>query len=134
MIIDDIKPIKNKGGSLSKPIGGLWASPINSKYGWIDWCKDEEYCLDSFDVNFQFTISGKIIKIDSKCDLNLLNWVPVYKSSSICRPDYEALYYSGIDAVWLTENGQNETRFSQPHSLYGWDCESVLIMNSACIR
>jgi hypothetical protein len=32
------------------------------------------------------------------------------------------------DAIWLTENGQRETRYGEP-SLYGCGCESVLIMN-----
>ena len=34
----------------------------------------------------------------------------------------------GYDAIFLTEKGQHETRFSEP-SLYGWDCECVLVMN-----
>lgn len=24
-----------------KPDRGLWASPVDSEYGWVDWCKDE---------------------------------------------------------------------------------------------
>ena len=65
LIIEEIKPIKNKGGPINKPVGRLWASPINSEYGWKEWCNDESYSLDSFDTNFQFAISGNILKIDN---------------------------------------------------------------------
>lgn len=34
------------------------------------------------------------------------------------------------DAFWLTENGQAETRFSRPFSLYGWDVETVLVFRA----
>lgn len=27
----------------AKPFGGLWASNVNSKFGWKDWCKVEEF-------------------------------------------------------------------------------------------
>lgn len=49
--------------------------------------------------------------------------------SDIYYPDFEAMIRSGIDAIWLTPKGERETRFSHPKNLYGWDCESVLIMN-----
>lgn len=37
------------------------------------------------------------------------------------------------EAIWLTAKGQSETHYSNPTNLYGWDCESVLIMNSKCV-
>lgn len=33
--------IKNKYGN--KPDGGLWLSPVNSKWGWKDWCESERF-------------------------------------------------------------------------------------------
>jgi len=41
--------------------------------------------------------------------------------------DFEQLSKT-YDAVWLTYNGERKTRYSNP-DLYGWDCESVLILN-----
>jgi len=46
-------------------------------------------------------------------------------------PNFELLA-TMCDAIWLTEKGQNETHLSYPISLYGWDCESVLIINGEC--
>jgi hypothetical protein len=42
--------------------------------------------------------------------------------------DFEAVVKSGIDAIWLTEDAIRHKEF------YGWDCESVLILNSNCIQ
>lgn len=42
--------------------------------------------------------------------------------------DFELLA-KNYDAIWLTENGQSETHLYYPINLYGWDCETVLIMN-----
>ena len=38
------------------------------------------------------------------------------------------------DAIWLTVNGEHETRWSQPQNMYGWDCETVYFMNSNCFE
>lgn len=48
-------------------------------------------------------------------------------------PDFEAIHEAGVDAVYLTQQGERETRFNDP-SLYGWDCECVLVMNSEAIN
>ena len=34
----------------------------------------------------------------------------------------------------IKENGQGATRFTYPRSLYGWDCETILILNARAIR
>lgn len=36
------------------------------------------------------------------------------------------------DAIWLTEKGLNQTHYAYPLDLYGWDCETVLILNNDC--
>ena len=57
----------------------------------------------------------------------------------MCLPYYESnkryLDFEKIaenyDAIWLTEKGMQETRWSNP-DLYGWDCETFLILNPKC--
>ena len=42
---EKFQPIKNKMLSV-KPTGGLWASPVNAKEGWRQWCERNnfQYC------------------------------------------------------------------------------------------
>ncbi len=123
--VSKIQPIRNW---YTKPTGGLWASPIDSEYGWVDWGRDNEF--GKFDSQFTFRIFGNIFVIDGLNDLRKMSFVS--ESYRLKYPDYEELVSRGYDAIHLTVKGQDATRFSKP-DLYGWDCESVLIMNPACI-
>lgn len=122
-----IRPIENSGWI--KPKGGLWTSPINSKWGWKDWCKSENFrdCDEMNSFKLKFKPDTKIILIDGLDDLlNLPKYIIEEK-----YPDF-ALLAAICDAIWLTEKGQHETHLSYPMSLYGWDCESILIINGGC--
>jgi hypothetical protein len=61
-------------------------------------------------------------------------WAPDWAKDSPSRirwPDFERLLEDGIEGVYLTERGQEETRFGLDNpwcDLYGWDCECVLVM------
>ncbi|MDP2816644.1 MAG: hypothetical protein Q8O19_08205 [Rectinemataceae bacterium] len=116
-------PVKN---STFKPVGGLWASPVISNYGWADWCKEENFRLERLDESFSFYYEGNILTIDTIDDLERLIWVD---SCGFKMVDYIQMQSTGIDAIHLTNKGENQTRFTFPRSLYGWDCESVFIMN-----
>jgi hypothetical protein len=123
--IKKFKPITNT--TFIKPRGGLWASQVEASYGWHQWCRENEY--GNLETSFEFEFEGNILKIDSYDDARNMTWLPnnaVY--SCINSPDFEAIAKQGFDAIWLTEKGETETRFSKP-SLYGWDCECVLIIN-----
>jgi len=119
--LEKFKAIKNI--PWIKPEGGLWASPIDSPYGWKQWgC---ENLFGDFTSQFEFTFKGSILIIDAIRDLRKLTWNDTYPNSI----DFEALQRAGHDAIWLTAKGERDTRFSRPYSLYGWDCESVIILN-----
>ena len=121
------KPIQNR--DFVKPHGGLWTSPTKSKYGWWDWCKAEDWgdLSTSFTIHFE----GRIFKVDSLEDAKRLPWRTTKFNSLV--PDFEQIA-ENYDAIHLTVKGQNATRFSRPHSLYGWDCECVLILRPDGIR
>jgi len=127
-----VQPIKNR--NWMKPFGGLWTSPINSKYGWREWCKAEDFEVYRLENSFKllFNPDVKIFTIDTLQDLEKtpLEKVEIGKFKRE-YPDFELLAKT-YDAIWLTERGQYETRYSQPANLYGWDCETVLIMNPQC--
>lgn len=125
------KPVKN-APYWNKPSGGLWASPINAQYGWRVWCIIEKF--GDLTTSFEFFITGNIFKIENINDLIQLPLIVnddiYYKSLSFYNTfiDFEAVANSGIDAIWLTEDAIQHKEF------YGWDCESVLILNSNCIE
>lgn len=120
------QPVSNYRGWPNKPKGGLWASPVDAPYGWADWCRDEGYYLA--DESFEFTLSpnARIAEIRFLADIQGL---PGYHRGDgicqICTIDFEVLK-NQIDAV--------DFRFSENpnelyYGMYGWDCDSVLILN-----
>lgn len=112
-----------------KPKGGLWTSPVDSAWGWRDWCESEAFgdCSHHFDLEF----AGTVLTIDSVAELTDMEWT---KTTHISTPQFEKLMAKGIDAIHLTVRGQEETRFSYPYHLYGWDCETVLVMNVDSVK
>lgn len=112
-----------------KPNGGLWTSPVDSAYGWRHWCEAESFgdLTKYFDIGFK----GRVLIIDSEADLDKLPWCE--PSEHWRFPIFEPLTFMGVDAIHLTERGQEETRWSHPRSLCGWDCETVLVMNADCL-
>ncbi len=117
----------------NKPIGGLWASDINAKYGWNNWCKDEDYCECKEENSFRFTLkeNSKVLVISSHDDLNKLpleDGVPEYINDRSLCIDFEKLKRK-YDAI--------EVLISEDHrlyyDLYGWDCDSILVLNKECI-
>lgn len=128
-----VKPIKNR--LFVKPHGGLWTSPVDSKWGWKDWCESENYSNPREENSFRIELrpEAKILIIDSLSDLKKLPMVESGLRSFPLYPDYERLAL-GYDAIHLTEKGQADTNLSYPLSLYGWDCESVLIFTPTVIN
>ena len=47
-------PIKNT--SFTKPDGGYWASPVDSSWGWKDWCEVEDFSECKESNSFRFTL------------------------------------------------------------------------------
>lgn len=128
-----VSPIAND--NWCKPKGGLWTSPVNSKWGWKDWCECENFrdCDESNCFKLVLNADARIFVIDSLNNLKNAPLVDLKIGEHYQRQylDFELLA-TKYDAIWLTEKGLNETHLSHPLNLYGWDCESVLIMNAYC--
>jgi len=121
-----------------KPKGGLWCCPLGSKWGWLQWCTSNEFFVTDFSKSFQLKLkaTATIFVVDSVGDM--LTMPVVRTNNPILRNtvDFEKMVQAGIDCIWLTERGQSAThlcRYAHGRDLYGWDCESVLIMNPNCI-
>lgn len=120
----------------NKPNGGLWTSPVDSTYGWIDWCLRENFApVNGLSEYFIINFTGKLYCIDNEDDMRNLAWIePLPGFHGLCFPLWEPLIHLGYDAVHLTVRGERLTRLTMPKNLYGWDCETVLILNKNCIR
>jgi hypothetical protein len=128
-----VDPIKNY--SWAKPRGGLWTSPIGSDWGWKEWCDANDFrdCKEENSFKLRFHHTARIVIVDTLKDLEEIPSYPLIPGSEsmLTTPDFELV--AGVaDAIWLTRDGEIATRFSHPHTLYGWDCESVLVMNPQC--
>lgn len=121
-----------------KPRGGLWASPVDAKWGWKDWCKSENFRECCEENSFTFTLSEKanVIHIRSTKDLDGL---PIQARVSEIFPegynmvclDFEKLLSDGVDAIELHLSEEQDAEFLAGlyWDLYGWDCDSILILN-----
>lgn len=121
---------------INKPVGGLWASPYtpNEKYlsSWHEFEINEMSVVNSIASTFNLKENSKVYTINTLDDLLNLPTIKkhdFYKSSEL---DFEEIRKQ-YDAIFLSEQGQWETRFSSPISLYGWDVECILILNYDCI-
>ena len=113
----------------TKPRGGLWASDINSKHGWKEWCNENEFRDCDKENSFTFTLSDdvKILYIESVNDLQSLPKVDDkfgINFSSWILLDFEKLAEI-YDAVEVSISSD----FDLYYKLYGWACDSIVIMN-----
>ncbi|MDE6314788.1 MAG: hypothetical protein K2M46_14440 [Lachnospiraceae bacterium] len=131
------QPIKNRE-MFSKPTGGFWASKVNALYGWKDWCKDNEFgeCEEDNSFRFSLSINAKIFTINSMLDLKPLPKAkqpfPTENTLWSGYLDFERLYLDNIDAIEV--NISSDRRLYM--AMYGWDCDSILIMNPdiVCVK
>lgn len=127
-----VKPITND--NWVKPIGGLWTSPKDSNWGWKNWCESEDFadCKQENSCELILKDDAKIFVIDSLDNLLTGHFIQETFTKRYYL-DFE-LMAKLFDAIWLTEKGQNETHYAHPINLYGWDCETVFIMNPECCK
>lgn len=119
------------------PGTGFWASPVNAAFGWIDWCDGEDfkhYAPDDF-FTFSLTDTANVFHIRSADDIDKL---PRQDNdfSMVCI-DFEKVCQNGIDAIELhlsDDPSKGDYSRSLYYMLYGWDCDSILIMNPDIIN
>ena len=141
--LSKVKPIRNKP-LFTKPDGGFWGCPLGSGFGWKEWCMRENFHLDQYsdDNSFQFTLSknANIIHLNSVDDLNNLPQLNSHIPIPWILLDFEKLLSDGIDAIQLNMSNEHSSTNSEKlydslyFALYGWDCDSVLVMNKEKIE
>ena len=130
-LFDNKKFIEIKNDNWVKPYGGLWASDINAKFGWKDWCKQENFRECNINNSFTFKIkdNAKILVIDSKEKLLELPKEDTRYEYSWVNLDFEKIKKE-YDAIEVLISSDHRLYWD----LYGWDCDSILIMNPECIE
>jgi len=119
----------------SKPLGGLWASKVNSEYGWKSWCENVAFHLDKYreDNCFKFRLkkNANVLIITKKEELEKLpkQNLPEDYNSLFVALDFEKLakQYDAMEVLISEDSGLY-------WDLYGWDCDSILIMNKDVIE
>jgi hypothetical protein len=121
----------------NKPFGGLWASPIDSKWGWKDWCQAEEWNTESLNTYFTFTLAPgtNIYVIDNEKDLMS---VSTFRSEYMptLSIDFAGLINNGYDGIYVTDTAARKFHHSTIYGisdLNSWDCESICIFNKNVI-
>lgn len=131
--INRFKPIKNES-LFTKPIGRLWASKVDDNYGWKNLCKNNGFNIGELEEYFTFTLkeNARILEINNIKDLE-----PLPKCKKIDEFDFLNIGWVFLDfeeiqkqydAILVNINDSNLY-----YTLYGWDCNSLLVMNSDCV-
>lgn len=112
----------------SKPKGGLWASDIKAKYGWKDWCKDEDFCECYTDNSFVFGLKpdARILVINKVSDLEKL---PRFKTEIFDVSIWYSLDFEQISKDYDVMEVNISKDPDLYWKLYGWDCDSIVVMN-----
>ena len=137
--------IKNRKSCIPKPIGGMWASAVDAQYGWKQWCENNDFRECNEDNSFKFTLSedAKVLHIYNTKTLEDLPMQELeeWQISSITKTyylDFEKLKeeYDAIELHLSEEEIDEDFNFMDGlyYALYGWDCDSILIMNPDIIN
>ena len=121
---------------MNKPLGGLWASPVDAERGWHDWVKDNQFYPKRLEENFTFELSqnARVLELTPENVLHLplqenaADWMIERSEASpygmIMGVDFEALARE-----WDVLECSLSEYPSLYWSLYGWDCDCILVLN-----
>lgn len=127
--------IKNRAFS-NKPTGGFWASAENAVYGWRDWCRDynfnnggSETCRFRLKENCSIFVIDSVKKALTMPDRGDAPGEHMLRCTYPVLPDFEKIStkYDAIDFRISEDTGLYKT-------LYGWDCDSILVLNPDVIE
>lgn len=136
--LDKVTPVdfaNRQSKIINKVIGGVWASPLHSKYGWAEWCNAEDFRLRTLSQHFLFTLkrNAKIYVIDTFDDLKKISTAKNILGQKCIN--FITLYQQKYDGIFVTANAVSALR----NDMYGyagltsWDVESICIFNSDVI-
>lgn len=120
--------------SINKPSTGIWASPVDSAFGWSDFLKGEHWRTSTLGQHYLFRLSpdANIYVIDTLDKLVAISDKASYDKPCINVDKLMANY----DGVFVTDEmaGRYHCDYSiRVADLNSWDCESICIWNKEVI-
>ena len=112
----------------TKPFGGFWGSRKNVAFGWKEWCYETGFKKKDLTHTMLFSLSksAKILVIDN---IKILDKLPQNEENHIVNGLYVTLDFEELskqyDAIEVLIH-EDERLYEE---LYGWDCDSILVMN-----
>lgn len=126
------KPIKNSPYR-NKPSGGFWASDIDAPIGWKEWTERVQFRTEHYteDNCFRFRLSENTKIITLACIENVEELPQLgYDEIIGFRLDFETIMKMGYDVIDYRLSDDNTCGFRNIYwCLYGWDCDSILVLN-----
>lgn len=131
------QPIKNISG-FTKPTGGFWGSPVNSDYGWGEWVKSNNF--DELIGSNKYEKEKFYFKLKPNTRLLYINKASMLRDlpkqedeftlacSSFIVLDFKELEKT-YDAIEVNISSDRQLYWD----LYGWDVDSILILNPDCV-
>ena len=122
-------PIKNQ--SSVKPIGGLWCCRCGQKQTWKNWNEHSNFakCEEKNSFTFSIAKDTKVLVINSSEELASCGFIKTLEHGIITL-DFERILSKGIGALEVNISRDQNLYWD----LYGWDCDSVLILDPDCIK
>lgn len=136
-----LKPINYKTlrtTFFNKPIGGLWASPLDSDNGWADWCYEKQYNIKNLGKHFIFKLkpNAKIYVIDNLKDLQKYGTLVGEEFFKLI--DYQKLLDENYDGIYVTSHAlrilSDYVVGRDIKGLEGWDVDSICVFNANVIE
>ena len=115
-----------------KPRGGLWASRVDSLFGWKQWNDESKFrkCTRENSFTFSLTPRANVVELFTSEDLQKLPMLQKdYPIGEYYLIDFEECVKQGIDAIELRDIWKGLY-----FPLYGWDCECILIINPEIVE
>lgn len=126
------KPIQYGGitATLNKCHNGLWACPLESTYGWKEWCEKEEFFIGNNLFTFKLKDNAKIYVIDNYEDLEKISTLK--DRFGMRYINFKQLLDNNYDGIYASENAVKSLRYINDGSiqdLSSWDVESLCVFN-----
>lgn len=134
--INKFEPIKNQEWASPKPAGGFWASTLDTPRNWKNWCEDENFFLDKLKTSFTFELTpdARVFHLYRSDQLEQLpEYNSIFKSTWYCIDFEKAMEDWDAIELHLSDEIFDDFLESLYFRLYGWDCDSILIMNPGII-